>query len=66
MTTKRPNILVIQADQLSANALKAYGNKTVKAPNLDRLATHGVVFESCYCNLPSRPTHIIFAHWTTG
>jgi choline-sulfatase len=52
MTTQRPNILVIQADQLSANALKAYGNKTVKAPNIDRLAQNGVVFESCYCNLP--------------
>lgn len=48
----RPNILFIQADQLAANALKAYGNKTVKAPNIDRLAENGVVFENCYCNLP--------------
>lgn len=48
----RPNILFIQADQLAANALAAYGNKTVKAPNIDRLAQNGVVFENCYCNLP--------------
>lgn len=48
----RPNILFIQADQLAANALTAYGNKTVKAPNIDRLAKNGVVFENCYCNLP--------------
>ncbi|KIC11613.1 hypothetical protein RA19_06150 [Leisingera sp. ANG-M1] len=48
----RPNILFIQADQLAANALAAYGNQTVKAPNIDRLAQNGVVFENCYCNLP--------------
>lgn len=48
----RPNILFIQADQLAANALAPYGNKTVKAPNIDRLADEGVVFENCYCNLP--------------
>ncbi|WP_170362597.1 choline-sulfatase [Ruegeria arenilitoris] len=48
----RPNILFIQADQLAANALKTYGNKTVKAPNIDRLAQAGVVFDNCYCNLP--------------
>ncbi len=52
MTSSRPNILFIQADQLAANALSPYGNKTVKAPNIDRLADEGVVFENCYCNLP--------------
>jgi choline-sulfatase len=48
----KPNILFIQADQMAANALAVYGNKTVKAPNLDKLADNGVVFENCYCNLP--------------
>lgn len=52
MASSRPNILLIQADQMAANALRAYGNKTVKAPNIDRLAAGGVVFENCYCNLP--------------
>ncbi|MGI9436794.1 MAG: choline-sulfatase [Geminicoccaceae bacterium] len=52
MPTERPNFLFIQCDQLAARALKAYGNKTVKAPNIDRLAERGVVFESAYCNLP--------------
>ena len=40
------------ADQLAAGALPAYGNSTVKAPTIDRIAKHGVVFENCYCNLP--------------
>lgn len=47
-----PNILLIQADQLAANALSAYGNQTVRDPHIRRLADQGVVFESCYCNLP--------------
>ena len=47
-----PNILLIQADQLAANALSSYGNATVKDPNIARLAEQGVVFENCYCNLP--------------
>jgi len=37
---------------MAANALAVYGNQTVKAPNLDKLADNGVVFENCYCNLP--------------
>ena len=37
----RPNILFIQADQLAANALAPYGNKTVKAPNIDAMAKDG-------------------------
>ena len=48
----KPNILFIQVDQLTALALKAYGNTFCKAPNLDRLAERGVVFESAYCNFP--------------
>jgi len=48
----RPNIVYIMADQLSAKALPFYGNPTVKAPMLSRLAQEGVVFENAYCNSP--------------
>lgn len=47
-----PNILLIQADQLTAKALSSYGNTTVKDPHISKLAERGVVFENCYCNLP--------------
>lgn len=40
------------ADQLSASALSAYGNKVSITPTIDCLATEGVVFESAYCNSP--------------
>ncbi|MGI9402376.1 MAG: choline-sulfatase, partial [Rhizobiaceae bacterium] len=49
---KKPNILLIQVDQLTASSLRAYGDKTCVAPNLDRLAESGVVFENAYCNFP--------------
>lgn len=48
----RPNILFLQADQLGAAALRAYGDPACRAPNLDRLAEEGAVFESAYCNFP--------------
>lgn len=50
--TDRPNVLLIQADQLAAAALGAYGNDVVKTPHLDALATDGVVFDRAYCNSP--------------
>ena len=48
----QPNILFLMADQLAAPALPAYGHRLVKAPNLDRLASRSVVFDSAYCNFP--------------
>jgi choline-sulfatase len=50
--TDRPNILILMADQLTARALPAYGNKIAKTPHIDALAAAGVVFESFYCNSP--------------
>lgn len=40
------------ADQLSALALGCYGNRSVKSPNIDRLAQQGVTFESAYSSSP--------------
>ena len=48
----QPNILFIMADQMTAKALPFYGNDKVIAPNLQKLADTGVVFDNCYCNLP--------------
>lgn len=49
---RAPNILVIQADQMSANALSLYGHPLVKTPHLERLADGGTVFDNAYCNFP--------------
>ena len=49
----RPNILLIEADQMAAFPL-AFCNRDGQAitPNLDALARDGVVFENAFCNSP--------------
>lgn len=39
-------------DQLTAGGLRCYGNNTSIAPNIDRLANEGVVFDYAYSNSP--------------
>ncbi|MES2185031.1 MAG: choline-sulfatase [Pseudomonadota bacterium] len=48
----RKNVLLVMADQLTATALRAYGNGVCKTPNIDALAARGTVFENCYSNFP--------------
>ena len=48
-----PNILLIWADELRADALGCFGNTIVKTPNLDRLAKRGTVFEQCMVTQPT-------------
>ncbi len=48
----KKNIVLIIADQLRADVLKAYGGREVHTPNLDNLAEGGVVFDNMYCQAP--------------
>jgi choline-sulfatase len=51
--TSQPNILYIMADQLAAPQLKMYNPESqIKTPNLDRLASTSVQFDSAYCPSP--------------
>ena len=52
MSSSRPNILVIQADQLTTKALGAYRNRLAKTPHIDALAANGAIFDSAYTNSP--------------
>lgn len=52
MKDKPLNIVVIQVDQMSAQALSLYGHKVVQTPHLERLASDGTVFTNSYCNFP--------------
>ena len=45
---ERPNILFILTDNQGAEGLSVYGNKDVKTPNLDRLASEGILFNNVY------------------
>src|SRR5689334_16221676 len=48
----RPNILWVIADDQVPYVIGAYGNKRVRTPNLDRLASQGMRFDRAYCNSP--------------
>ena len=52
MKNSRPNIFVIQADQLAAKYLGAYGFSIASTPHIDSLAASGAVFDSAYTNFP--------------
>ncbi len=48
----RPNILFFQVDQLTALALRPYGDPVCHSPVIDSIADQGLVFENAYCNFP--------------
>ena len=45
---QRPNILLIVADDLGMGDLGAYGGTAIHTPNIDSLATGGILFENGY------------------
>jgi arylsulfatase A-like enzyme len=57
-TSRRPNILFIMADDHGCGAISAYGSELINTPNIDKLASQGVRFESsfvtCSICMPSR------------
>src|SRR5271156_5078440 len=52
MSVKPPNVLLVMVDQLAPAFLPFHGHRIVRAPNLERLAAGGVVFERAYCASP--------------
>lgn len=58
---KRPNVLLILSDDHSVPDLGCYGNRDLKTPNLDRLASQGALFRNAYCSAPqSTPSRAAF------
>ena len=47
----KPNILLISADQMRADAMGCAGSPVI-TPNIDRLAAEGTLFERAYCVNP--------------
>jgi arylsulfatase A-like enzyme len=52
MAEKKPNILMIFADQLRYDSVGFNGNRVVHTPNLDRLSREGVVFDNAFSSCP--------------
>ena len=65
---QRPNVLFILCDDLRPYALGCYGSKNVRTPNMDRLASEGVLFQNTFCTTslcsPSRASILtgLYAH----
>lgn len=49
----RPNIVLIVSDDHGREAVGCYGNKAVKTPNIDRLASEGARFTNAFCTVAS-------------
>lgn len=47
-----PNVLLVIVDAMRQDVLGCYGNLRVKTPNIDRLASEGVVFENAFTQVP--------------
>lgn len=52
-STAGPNIILFVADDHGMDALGCYGNSVIETPNLDRLASEGVLFNRAYCTSAS-------------
>jgi arylsulfatase A-like enzyme len=73
-TARKPNILLIQADDLGYGDLSAYGQAQFQTPSLDRLAREGIRFTQYYAGstvcAPSRTALMTGLHtghaWVRG
>ncbi len=62
---KKPNILLVYADDLGPGMLGCYGQKDVETPNIDKLAAQGLKFTNFYgCNVcaPARASLLSGLH----
>jgi arylsulfatase A len=63
--SERPNVILINADDMGIGMLGCYGQKIVKTPNIDRLAAEGMKFNNYYGGVlcaPSRWTLLTGMH----
>jgi len=55
---KKPNIILISIDTLRADHLRCFGNNKIHTPNIDKIATDGVIYRSAIAQAPNTlPSH---------
>ena len=52
---RKPNIILIMADDVSWECFGSYGADDYKTPHIDRLAQQGIRFTNCYSTPSARP-----------
>ncbi|MDR6562064.1 arylsulfatase A-like enzyme [Arcicella sp. BE140] len=50
--SKKPNFVIIMADDLGYGDIGTFGAKDIRTPNIDKLATNGLKFTSFYSTSP--------------
>ncbi|MCE5326862.1 MAG: sulfatase-like hydrolase/transferase [Planctomycetaceae bacterium] len=67
---RRPNFVVILADDIGAGHYGCYGNAKARTPHLDALARTGVMFRTCWATPMCGPSRTLLATgryaWRTG
>ena len=59
--TDKPNIIYIMCDDMGYGDLACYGQKYISTPNIDRMATEGMLFTQAYAGSPvSAPSRASF------
>lgn len=53
-----PNIILIMVDDMGTEWVGCYGNIENTTPNIDRLASQGVLFENCYAQPLCTPSRV--------
>ena len=56
--TRKPNIVLIMADDFGYECVTANGGQSYQTPNLDRLAATGMRFEQCHVQPLCTPTRV--------
>lgn len=52
MDTRKPNVVILYADDLGYGDLGCYGSEDIKTPNVDALARNGLCFTDAYATSP--------------
>ncbi len=55
---KKPNIILILADDIGMEAFGAYGNDDKMTPNVDKMAAEGMLFKNCYSTPLCTPSRV--------
>jgi arylsulfatase A len=55
---KRPNIVLIMADDMGYECLGCYGSTSYSTPNLDKIAAMGIRFDHCYSTPLCTPSRV--------
>ncbi len=55
-SNRRPNFIVVMADDCSAREFGCYEHPEHRTPHIDRMAREGVMFDTCWCTPICSPT----------